>query len=147
MRMRDPSMTRAIRTRRDVLRLGAATLATLGTAGCLSGGPSDSRTVGMSDDFAFDPDTATVQAGGTVTWENDSDVSHTVTASEDGIPDDATYFASGGFDSERAARNDMDDGLVAPGDDYEHTFEVSGTYDYYCIPHEGSGMAGRVRVE
>ncbi|MFC7080300.1 plastocyanin/azurin family copper-binding protein [Halorussus caseinilyticus] len=27
---------------------------------------------------------------------------------------------------------------------FSYTFEVSGTYDYFCIPHKALGMVGRV---
>jgi plastocyanin len=51
---------------------------------------------------------------------------------EDVIPAEAVYFASSGFESERAARNRVTEGLIAPGENYEHTFEQSGTYGY-CV--------------
>lgn len=133
--------------RRTVLRLSGAALSTIGTAGCLNGRSSTDRSVTMTDDFGFDPKTATIDAGETVTWTNTSDVDHTVTAYEGEIPDGATYFTSGGFESERAARNRVTEGLIAPGGEYEHAFEAPGTYEYYCAPHESSGMVGTVRVE
>jgi plastocyanin len=101
----------------------------------------------MPDDLTFEPKTARIETGETVTWTNESDIEHTVTAYEDEIPDEAAYFASGGFESERAARNQVTEGLIAPGEDYEHTFDHSGTYGYFCIPHESSGMVGIVRVK
>lgn len=101
----------------------------------------------MTDDFGFEPKIATIETGETVTWTNESDVAHTVTAYGDRIPGGAAYFASGGFDSERAARTHLDEGLVDSGETYEHTFEQSGTYEYFCIPHESSGMVGTVQVE
>lgn len=101
----------------------------------------------MTADFGFEPKTAMIEPGQTVTWENRSDVDHTVTAYEDGISDGDTYFASGSFESERAARDDVTEGLIAPDDGYEHTFERAGTYEYYCVPHESSGMVGTVQVE
>ena len=133
--------------RRTILRLSGAALSAIGTAGCLNRRSSTDRTVTMTADFGFDPKTATIEIGETVTWENTSDVDHTVTAYEDGIPDGDTYFASGGFESERAARDHVSEGLIAPGDEYEHTFENPGTYEYYCVPHESSGMVGTVQVE
>nr|WP_233340820.1 plastocyanin/azurin family copper-binding protein [Haloprofundus sp. MHR1] len=133
--------------RRAVLRLSSATLATVGTAGCLSGQPSSIQTVTMPDDLTFEPETTTIETGETVTWTNESDIDHTVTAYEDELPDEAAYFASGGFESERAARNRVTEGLIAPGEDYKHTFEEPGTYGYFCIPHESSGMTGTVRVK
>ena len=100
----------------------------------------------MADGLAFAPKALAVSPGTTVVWTNDSDVAHTVTAYGDGIPADASYFASGDFESERAARSDIDGGLLAAGERYEHAFETRGTYEYFCIPHEGSGMTGTIRV-
>ena len=139
-------MSVRLRDRRTVLRLGGAALAA-GVAGCIGGQSSTGRTVDMTDDFGFDPETVTVETGTTVTWTNASDVGHTVTAYGDGIPADAAYFASGDFESERAARNRVNEGIVTPDEEYKHTFEASGTYEYYCVPHESSGMVGTVQVE
>jgi len=81
-----------------------------------------------------------------VTWENSEGVGHTVTACGDGIPEEVACFASGGVDSEDAARAGLDDGLIESGETYEYTFETAGEHEYFCIPHEGSGMTGIVRV-
>ncbi|WP_233741091.1 cupredoxin domain-containing protein [Halobaculum saliterrae] len=101
----------------------------------------------MPDSHRFEPKTATIETGETVTWTNESDIEHTVTAYEDEIPDEAAYFASGGFESERAARNRITEGLIAPGEKYEYTFDHPGTYGYFCIPHESSGMVGTIQVK
>lgn len=99
------------------------------------------------DETSFSPSSTSVTAGTTVRWKNTSDIEHTVTAYDGKIPEDAAYFASGGFDSEQAARNNVTEGLIAPGEVYEHTFEVTGTYEYFCIPHESSGMVGTAQIE
>ncbi|WP_254538833.1 plastocyanin/azurin family copper-binding protein [Halomarina litorea] len=133
--------------RRQVLRLGGAALVATATAGCSSiGGSNGSPRVSMADGFSYEPERVTISPGATVRWVNDSDVGHTVTAYEDGIPADTAYFASGGFESERAARADVNGGLLAAGEAYEHAFEDPGTFEYFCIPHEGSGMTGSVVV-
>lgn len=139
-------MTVSKHTRRAVLSKGAATLILAGTAGCL-GTDSETATVDMTDDLAFAPETVRVTVGNAVTWTNESDVTHSVTAREASLPDGAAYFATGGFESEQAARQHINDGLISAGKTYQHTFEQAGTYDYYCIPHESSGMTGTVRVE
>jgi plastocyanin len=121
---------------------GCATTGTLGSGG----GDYD---VGMRA-VAFEPPEVTVDVGEEVVWGNTSSRGHTVTAYESGIPDGATYFASGGFESERAAREAWTDGLggnVTSGDSYAHRFETPGTYSYFCIPHERGGMVGTVVVE
>ena len=100
----------------------------------------------MPGDFEYDPDRLRVDAGATVRWTNEGDVGHTVTAYEDGIPEGASYFASGGFGTERAARNDARGGLLDASEAHEHTFEVAGEYSYFRVPHERSGMTGTVVV-
>lgn len=100
----------------------------------------------MTNDLAYDPVDVAVDVGSTVTWRNTSDIVHTVTAYADRIPEDAEYFASGGFQSESAARTDMSEGLLAAGETYAHRFAVPGSYEYYCVPHEAAGMTGTVRV-
>ncbi|NIS35939.1 MAG: copper-binding protein, partial [Actinobacteria bacterium] len=70
-----------------------------------------------------------------------------VTAYEDGIPDGAEYFASGGFDSEQAARDNYpQEGDIPGGESYQYTFETTGEYEYFCIPHESADMVGTVTV-
>jgi plastocyanin len=118
------------------------------TGGCLGLGASPDHDVGM-ELTAFDPQEITVDAGTTVVWKNTSSRGHTVTAFENGIPEDAEYFASGGFDSEAAARDawqDTEGGILFGSETFEHTFEVPGRYDYVCLPHERSGMLGAVVV-
>lgn len=132
--------------RREVLR-GVTLAVAGGVAGCLGGSSSEARTVEMTDDLAFRPASVTVGTGGTVTWENVGAVHHTVTAYEDRLPAGASYFASGGFGSERDARAHVADGLIGEGESYGHTFDRPGRYEYFCIPHESSGMAGTVTVE
>jgi plastocyanin len=128
--------------RRSLLALAGAAVVPI--AGCSSGG--DGNRVEMTDDFEFEPASVTIDAGETLTWENVGSLGHTVTAYGGDMPADAAYFASGGFDSEDAARSAVNEGIVEAGETYERAFEVAGTYEYFCIPHEGSGMKGTVRV-
>jgi plastocyanin len=137
--------------RRSFLAAAASGVAA-GIAGCTGVfGPSLSESeydVGMRA-AAFVPAAVSVTVGDTLVWGNNNDRPHTVTAYEDGIPEAATFFASGGFDSEAAARDGYEtdiSGTVDPGETYEHTFEVPGSYSYFCIPHETGGMVGTVEV-
>ncbi|WP_082230741.1 cupredoxin domain-containing protein [Haloprofundus marisrubri] len=134
-------------SRRSALRtMGVGAIAA--TTGCMSlayrlTGPA----VGMTG-FAFNPERIVLDTGETLTWVNNSIGSHTVTAYEERIPDDAEYFSSGGFESESRAREDgygsrhniEEDGY------FRHTFETPGYYDYYCRPHEET-MVGTVVVK
>jgi len=96
--------------------------------------------VGMTNTMTYTPDTVRVQVGETVRWKNSSDVMHTVTADPEEafkkesvtLPDGAATFNSGN---------------LSPSATFEHTFEVPGTYTYFCIPHEAVGMNGTVIVE
>jgi len=91
------------------------------------------------DQYYFDPIGIAVGSGGTVTWTNESG-SHSATAYTEGnpqsevtrIPEDAE-----GWNSET---------LSEQGATFSHTFDVDGTYDYYCIPHKSLEMVGRVVV-
>ena len=133
-------------SRRSALR-SAGTALVLSITGCLGGTPAERQTVEMTDDLTFEPETVTIAQGGTVTWKNVGSIDHTVTAYEDEIPDSSVYFASGGFDSEQTARQNMEDGLIAGGETFEHTFDRPGRYGYFCIPHESAGMTGTVQIE
>ncbi|MGH2753037.1 MAG: cupredoxin domain-containing protein [Actinomycetota bacterium] len=115
--------------------------------GACAGGDGGDNTVAMRPGQRFEPETLIVSAGTTVTFVNDSDEGHTVTAYEDELPEGAPYFSSGGFESEEAARDDVADSLLSPGGEFEVTFDQAGTYGYFCIPHEGSNMSGSVVVE
>jgi plastocyanin len=108
---------------------------------------SDGSSVTMSEDFRFEPREITVAPGQTITFANTSSQVHTVTAYEDEIPDGAEFFASGGFSSEEAARDDFTKGFIQPGDTYKLTLEVPGTYQYFCFPHESTDMKGTIVVE
>jgi plastocyanin len=96
--------------------------------------------VGMTNTMTYTPDTVRVAVGQTVRWENSSAVMHTVMADPEEafkdksveLPDGASTFNSGNLD---------------PKATFEHTFEVAGTYRYFCVPHEAVGMTGTVIVE
>ncbi|WP_340106973.1 cupredoxin domain-containing protein [Rhodohalobacter sp. 8-1] len=80
--------------------------------------------------ISFVPANLTVEVGTTVTWTNNSNVIHTVTSGTDGNHD-------GLFDS----------GNVAANEQFSYTFNETGTYPYFCIPHVNQGMTGTIIVE
>jgi len=136
-------------------------LAATALAGCLGPSLADSDyDIGMASN-AFVPQdpvegegqpTFAASVGDTVVWANSGSRKHTVTAYESSVPDAADYFASGGFDSESAAREAWEQSLqgggnIEPGETYAVTFDVPGQYHYFCIPHEDPGMVGKVIVE
>ena len=127
-------------------------------AGCTSVlGADPEYDVGMRAS-AFVPGQLSVAVGTTVVWYNNSSRGHTVTAYDAGIPEEAAYFASGGFQNETAARdafwgwqNDQaaaeDSGLLTAGESYSHTVETPGEHKYVCLAHEQGGMIGTIVVE
>jgi plastocyanin len=127
-------------------RRGALAMVTLLAASC-SSSASERGVVSATSGQRFDPATITVQVDDTVTFNNESDEAHSVTAYESGIPPDAEYFSSGNLSGEKEARNDVARTLLEEGDVYRVTFGRKGTYEYFCIPHEQQGMKGTVVVE
>ncbi|MGH2702902.1 MAG: cupredoxin domain-containing protein [Actinomycetota bacterium] len=129
-------------------KLGSVVLVIgLALGACAGGDGGDGNTVAMQSGQSFDPGTLTVSSGATVTFVNDSDEGHTVTAYEEELPEGAPYFSSGDFESEDEARDDVAGGLLSAGQEFEVTFDQPGTYGYFCIPHESSNMSGRIVVE
>jgi plastocyanin len=96
--------------------------------------------INMTGDLTYDPDEITIQAGQTVLWENASKLIHTVTFDPSKALDKSHVALPEGvvpFGSDR----------IRPGKSYKHTFDVPGEYKYFCIPHEESGMTGKITVE
>jgi plastocyanin len=101
-----------------VKRLVPAVLLTLALAP-----PAGAATTTISMvDNAFRPASATVTVGDTVTWPNDGESAHEVTASA---------FKSGNVD---------------PGKSYSWRATKAGTYQYVCRYHEAAGMKGTLVV-
>ena len=86
----------------------------------------------------FDPIGLYMEPGTTVRWLLRQNV-HTTTA----------YHPRNDKHSLRIPEGAMpwDSGyLVQPGEHFDVTLTVPGVYDYYCTPHEGAGMVGRIVV-
>jgi len=71
----------------------------------------------------FEPSNITVKPGATVTWIHGSSMPHTVTGNADGLRS----------------------GTLGSGQQYSHTFDATGRYDYACDFHPS--MKGSVIVE
>ena len=78
--------------------------------------------ISITDDKDFSPEELTINVGDTVTWTNDDDSPHTVTADD------------GQFDS----------GNMGEGATWSFTFTEAGTYDYKCNYH--SSMTATITV-
>lgn len=96
--------------------------------------PDQTVTVGPDGDFSFEPKSFTVATGDTVQWVWDSG-GHNVRPGE--IPSDSTWDGTPGGGGT----------TYAEGYTYHYTFEVAGSYGYYCAPHRSLGMTGSFTVE
>lgn len=134
--------------------LGLAGASTAALSGCIGGGSGDDsggygdwfsdvdgydgevdRTgksdvgveVGAGDGLSFAPIAIVVDAGTTVTW---------------------TWTGKGGrhnvVERDGDFQSEYHDTAEAT---FEHTFDGSGVFPYYCEPHRSLGMKGGVRVE
>lgn len=118
---------------RIVAAAAMLSLAACGGSDDSGGKPSGSPSAGANNqidvrNIAFRPQAVSVAVGTVVTWTNNDDVPHTVTA---GKPDDAP---SGEFDAP----------LETKGATFTFSFSKAGTFAYYCKVHPQ--MTGTVTV-
>lgn len=131
--------------------LGATTATTAVLAGCTDASSllssDEDYDIGMTRN-EFEPRTYETTVGETVVWKNTSGARHTITAYEATLPEDAVYFATGGYESEATARSAWEDGagIIETRETFEHTFTVPGEIGYVCLPHEAGGMDGWIVV-
>ncbi len=78
--------------------------------------------------LAFEPKEITISAGDTVKWVNNKLSPHNVAFEKD------TQYNHKQL-------------VFAPGESYESTFNEPGEYKYYCEPHRGAGMVGKIIVK
>jgi plastocyanin len=79
----------------------------------------------------FDPPEVHIKAGEAVKWTWVAGF-HNVVSGSSCVPD------------KKFTSSTSTDG---PGSTYEHTFDKPGSYPYFCDPHCGIGMTGKVIVE
>jgi len=77
--------------------------------------------------LAFEPSTVTISVGDKVKFVNNKLAPH-----------NAVFEGH-----DELSHPDL---AFAPGESWEKTFSSAGTYDYYCEPHRGAGMVGKVVV-
>lgn len=93
----------------------------------------------MTNELQFNPATINIRVGDTVTWQNSSELVHTVTDDPALAQDPANSVLPPGAQA-------WDSGDLAPGQSYTKTFTVPGEYRYFCRPHEAAGMVGTIVV-
>ena len=78
------------------------------------GGNPPANTIYMKGSV-FSVPSLTISAGTKISWVNDDNMVHTVTA------DDASFNS----------------GDINPGNSFSYTFNTVGTYNYHCVHHAG----------
>jgi plastocyanin len=131
-----------------VRKLGVACLALAFVLGAafLAATPASAATyeVKMGSDsglLVFEPAQLSIKAGDTVTWVNNKMAPHNVIFDANTIPT---------ADKDLATKVSHDQLTFAPGESYSTTFTADmpvGEYTYYCAPHRGAGMVGKITLE
>ncbi|NJM28030.1 MAG: plastocyanin [Pseudanabaena sp. RU_4_16] len=80
-----------------------------------------------SGQLAFEPSSLTIKAGDTVKWVNNKAFPHNVI-----------------IDGQDALSHKKL--IQKPKQSVETTFNEPGEYSYYCAPHRGAGMVGKITV-
>lgn len=105
---------------------------------------AETFTVKMGADngmLAFEPANVTVQPGDTVKWVNNKLPPHNVMFDDKNIP---------GKSKDVATKLSHQQLMFSPGETFEVTFTSdmpAGDYSYYCAPHRGAGMVGKITVQ
>jgi plastocyanin len=86
--------------------------------------------------LVFDPASVTIKAGDTLTFRNNAGFPHNIVFDEDAVPS--------GVNAEALSHEDY---LNAPGETYSVKLTAPGEYTYYCEPHQGAGMQGKITVQ
>lgn len=95
--------------------------------------------LGSSDGgLAFVPSNFSVSPGEKIVFRNNAGFPHNVVFDEDEIPS--------GVDASKISMNE-EDLLNGPGDVFAVTLSEKGDYTFYCAPHQGAGMVGKVTVK
>ncbi|MGD1902443.1 MAG: plastocyanin [Geitlerinemataceae cyanobacterium] len=103
---------------------------------------ASSYTIKMGADngmLAFEPKDLTVSAGDTVSWQINKMPPHNVVFDDGKAPD---------ADLAKAMSNTKM--MFASGDTYDVTIPADatpGTYTYFCSPHRGAGMLGKLTIQ
>ncbi|OIV89238.1 hypothetical protein TanjilG_24388 [Lupinus angustifolius] len=117
---------------------GVAVVATAATAILASNALAVEVLLGSDDGgLAFVPNDFSVSAGEKIVFKNNAGFPHNVVFDEDEIP--------GGVDVSKISMAE-EDLLNGPGESYSVTLSEKGSYSFYCSPHQGAGMKGKVTV-
>ncbi|MEA5533950.1 plastocyanin [Crocosphaera sp. XPORK-15E] len=78
--------------------------------------------------LGFEPKELTISSGDTVKWVNNKLAPHNA------VVEGNVKLSHKGL-------------VFSPGESFESTFNEPGEYTYYCEPHRGAGMVGKIIVK
>ncbi|UPV99497.1 plastocyanin/azurin family copper-binding protein [Halorussus gelatinilyticus] len=113
---------------------GTAANETTASGGSSGGGPTKEVIVGPGGSLVFEPAELTIATGTTVKWVWESDNHNVVPSSQ---PEGANWQGTDGPPSK----------TYNTGHEYSHTFNTTGTFEYFCQPHKTAGMTGTITVK
>merc|ERR1719387_415158 len=89
-----------------------------------------------SGGLVFVPSEITGKSGEAIKFMNNAGFPHNIVFDEDAVPE--------GVDVSKIGQEEY---LNAPGESYELKLSKAGEYGYYCQPHQGAGMKGKIIVQ
>jgi amicyanin len=101
-----------------------ATQIPYGNDGLSTNASQDFKIIVYIENFAFNPPSANIKSGETLTWENKDSAPHAI------ISD---------------SNNEINSPTLSNNEQYSHTFNTAGTYEYHCSVHPS--MKGKVIVQ
>ncbi|WP_121967869.1 plastocyanin [Leptolyngbya sp. BC1307] len=132
-------IARALRSLGTVLMMAALVISSC--AVLASPAFAADHTVKMGSDgglLVYEPATLKIAKGDTVTWQNNKMAPHNVVFDANNVP-------GGKAIADELTHTKL---TFSPGESYSSTFDVEpGEYTYYCAPHRGAGMVGKIVVE
>jgi plastocyanin len=126
---------------RSIGKIACVLLVTLVAIGALWNLPASAQTytVKMGADnglLVFEPRNLTVKAGDTVTWVNNKSYPHNFVFDKSKTAPEIVKLSHSGLSMKPGEENS----IVIPAD------LAAGSYEYYCEPHRGAGMAGKITI-
>ena len=126
---------------RSIGRIASVLLITLVAIGTLWNLPANAETytVKMGGDnglLVFEPKNITVKAGDTITWVNNKSYPHNFVFDQSKTAPEIVKLSHNQLSMKPGEENS----IVIPTD------LAVGSYDYYCEPHRGAGMAGKITI-
>eukprot|EP00262_Sarcandra_glabra_P015357 TRINITY_DN4719_c0_g1_i1.p1 TRINITY_DN4719_c0_g1~~TRINITY_DN4719_c0_g1_i1.p1 ORF type:complete len:169 (-),score=9.82 TRINITY_DN4719_c0_g1_i1:225-731(-) len=133
-----PSPAPTVSAKASLKEVGVVAVATAASAILASNALAIEVLLGGSDgSLAFVPNEFSVSSGEKIVFKNNAGFPHNVVFDEDEVPS--------GVDVAKISMSD-EDLLNAPGETYSVTLSEKGSYAFYCTPHQGAGMVGKVTV-